>query len=274
MAAAEVIDEILRRHGIEAPASLVEKQGIGAFAWQAGDVIVKIAREGCAEELRREALAGPWARAAGVRTPELIADGKGVYNIWRRVDGEPLGKSNDRAMWRDVGRQLATLHTIDGDGDAAARQRGRAQLVTRNKRDARPHLHALPPARAAFYARWLDRLERVPAAAPRLVHYDVHGGNVLCAADGATMIDWGDAAWADPASELGSVPMPFVDDVLAGYEERASLGPDAEARILRAVIGHAVRKLAERGRTRPLADLEAFTAGDVPARWREYLLYE
>jgi len=263
-----MIDEILRRHGIAGPAVLVARQGVGAFTWEAGAFIVKIAREGCADELRREAIAGPAARAVGVRTPALVADGNGVYNVWQRVDGAPLGRDNELAQWRDVGRELARLHTIDRWDDP------RAVLLTHNKRDARPHLHALPPERAAFFARWLDRLERVPAAAARLVHYDVHGLNVLCAAEGATLIDWGDAAWADPASELGSVPMPYLPEVLAGYEEIASLGTDAEARILRAVIGHGVRKLAERGRPKPLADLMAFVAGDVPERWRPYLLSE
>ena len=265
MAEAALIDEILARHGIDASPALVPRQGLGAITWRAGDFVVKIAREGCEDELRREAIAGPAARAAGVRTPSLVADGEGVYNVWQRVDGEPLGANNQLAQWREVGRQLARLHAIDRCDD------GRAVLLRRNKRDARPHLPALPAERAAFFARWLDRLERVPAGEARLVHYDVHGLNELCAVEGATLIDWGDAAWADPASELGSVPMPYMTDVLAGYEEIASLGQEAEARILRAVIGHGVRKLAERGRERPLLDLMAFVGGDVPARWRAWL---
>lgn len=265
MAEAALIDEILARHGIGASATLVPRQGLGAFTWQAGDFVVKIAREGCGDELRREAIAGPAARAAGVRTPKLVADGGGAYNVWQRVDGEPLGKTNELAQWREVGRQLARLHAIERCDDIDG------LLLKRNKRDARPHLHALPPERAAFFARWLDRLELVPAGPGRLVHYDVHGLNVLCASDGATLIDWGDAGWADPASELGSVPMPYMTDVLAGYEEIASFGQEAEPRILRAVIGHGVRKLAERGRERPLLDLMAFVGADPPERWRAWL---
>jgi Ser/Thr protein kinase RdoA (MazF antagonist) len=265
MAETTLIHEILARHGIAASPALMARQGLGAFTWQAGDFVVKIARDGCGDELRREAIVGPAARAAGVRTPCLVANGDGAYNVWQRVDGEPLGKTNDASQWREVGRQLARLHAIDHCEDA------RALLLRRNKRDARPHLHALAADRAAFFARWLDRLEDVPAADARLVHHDVHGLNVLCAADGATLIDWGDAGWADPASELGSVPMPYMTNLLAGYEEIASLGQEAEARILRAVIGHAVRKLAERGRERPLLDLMAFVTGDVSPRWRRWL---
>ncbi|MGZ3429447.1 MAG: phosphotransferase family protein, partial [Polyangia bacterium] len=168
--------------------------------------------------------------------------------------------------WREVGGQLAALHTVARCDDPLG------VLHTRNKRDARPYLHALAPALAQRFARWLDRLESVPAAAPRLLHYDVHGLNVLCAPAGVTLIDWGDAGWGDPASELGSVPMRYVPEVLAGYEERASLGPAAEARILRAVLGHAVRKLAERGRTHPLDQLLAFVERGAPERWREWIV--
>ncbi|HEX6838988.1 MAG TPA: hypothetical protein VF334_20560, partial [Polyangia bacterium] len=67
------------------------------------------------------------------------------------------------------------------------------------------------------------------------------------------------------------IPMHHVPEVLHGYEEVASLGQEVEARILRAVIGHAVRKFAERGRARPLHDLSAFLGGDVAERWRRWL---
>jgi aminoglycoside phosphotransferase (APT) family kinase protein len=263
--ATEVIDEILRRHQIVGPAVLVPRQGSGSFTWAAGAFIIKIAREGCADEMRREAIAAPAARAAGVRTPALVADGDGVYNVWERVDGAPIAASGDAATWRELGRQMALLHAIDRCEDL------RGVLRRDNKRDARPYLHALPPERAALLSRWIDRLERVPAALPRLLHYDVHDHNVLCARDGATLIDWGDAAWGDPASDFGSIPMNAVPDALAGYEESGSLGDRAEARILRAVLGQTVRMFAQKRWAEPLDAVIAFVADDVPARWRSWL---
>ena len=264
----DVIEEILRRHGIDGPATLVARQGIGAFTWAAGAFIVKIARAGCGDELRREAIAAPAARAVGVRAPALVADGAGAYNVWERIDGALLDDRRDAGAWRDVGRQLAKLHTIDRCDDP------RGVLRRDDKRDARPHLHALSPERAAFVARWLDRLERVPAAPLRLLHYDVHERNVLATRDGATLIDWGDAAWGDPASDFGSISIGDVPDVLAGYEEQASLGEGAEARVLRAVLGQTVRMAAKKSWHEPLDELLAFTRGDVAERWRPWLLYE
>jgi Ser/Thr protein kinase RdoA (MazF antagonist) len=265
MAATEVIDEILQRHGLAGTAALVPHQGVGAFTWQAGAYIVKIAREGCADELRREAIAAPAAIAVGVRAPALVADGDGVYNVWQRVDGEMIEDRPAAATWRDVGRQMALLHTIDRCDDP------RGVLRTDNKRDARPYLPALPAERAAVIARWLDRLERVPAGPRRLLHYDVHENNVLITPEGAAIIDWGDAAWGDPASDFGSIPMDAFLDVIAGYEERGPLGDGAEARILRTMLGQKVRMFAQKKWEQPLDALMAFIAGDVPERWRAWM---
>lgn len=51
--------------------------------------------------MRREAIAAPAARAAGVRTPALVVDGNGVYDVWERVDGPPIAASGDGATWRE-----------------------------------------------------------------------------------------------------------------------------------------------------------------------------
>lgn len=108
--------------------------------------------------------------------------------------------------------------------------------------------------------------------APRLAHYDVHGGNVF-RDDRArvTLIDWGDAAWADPAADFGSMLMTDVPHALAGYEEVASLGLGAEGRILRAVIGQAVRKLVTSAWREPLDALLAWARNDPAPRFRAWL---
>ena len=264
----EPVDEILRRHGMAGPARLLPLQGKATTAWATGDCVIKIARPECRDQVATEVLVAPLARAAGVRTPALVAwarEPERAYSVWERVAAEPIGDANDAASWRQVGRELARLHRIDRCDDPLG------VLRKRDKRNARPHLHALRPERAAFFAAWLDRCERAPAASPRLLHYDVHGGNVLRAREGATLIDWADAAWGDPAAELGSLPMCHLTAVLNGYEELGSLGRGAEGRILGAIIGQSVRMIAERGWDEPLQELLAFVSDDPPARFAPWL---
>jgi hypothetical protein len=90
--------------------------------------------------------------------------------------------------------------------------------------------------------------------------------------DGAPwLIDWADSAWADPAADFGSIPMHHVPDVLDGYEELASLGERAEGRILRAVIGQAVRKVATSDWSEPLEQLLAWLEAGPSRRFNDWL---
>lgn len=70
---------------------------------------------------------------------------------------------------------------------------------------------------------------------------------------------------------VGSIFMRDTPEVLAGYEETASLGPDAEGRILRAVIGQAVRKLVTSDWSEPLDHLLAWARGNPAPRFRQWL---
>jgi len=87
----------------------------------------------------------------------------------------------------------------------------------------------------------------------------------------ATLIDWADAAWADPAADFGSIPARDVPHVLEGYEDVASLGPGAEGRILRALIGQSVRKLVTSAWGKPLEELVAWASEELPARFRDWV---
>ncbi len=204
-----------------------------------------------------------------MRTPALVAWARRpdvAYSIWERVDGEPLDDRRDAAVWRAVGRELSRLHTIERVDDP------RGVLRKPDKRDARPYLHALPATRADFFARWLSRCERARPGAPCVTHYDVHGLNIICGSDDTpSLIDWADAAWADPAADFGSIPMHHVPDALDGYEELASLGEGAAGRILRAVIGQAVRKIATSDWGEPLEQLLAWLEAGPSRRFGDWL---
>jgi aminoglycoside phosphotransferase (APT) family kinase protein len=265
----ELVDDILRRHGLDdSPSAPLAEQGQDFATYATRGYVVKVAHAERRDQVYTEALVAPAARAAGVRTPRLLAwarESDLAYSVWERAAGDLLGERRDPASWRSVGRDLARLHAMGPVADA------RGVLHKPDKRDARPHLYALPSPRRAFFAAWLDRLDRAPRAPPVVLHYDVHGGNVLIDAAGATtLIDWADAAWGDPAADFGSIPMPDIPHALDGYEEIASLGEGAEARLLRAAIGQSVRKLAY-GWGEPLDWLMAWAQGDPEPRFRDHL---
>ena len=265
----KLVDDLLTHHGLDGPAELLPLQGRDTTAYATRRHVIKIAHEARRDQVYTEALVAPLARAAGVRTPALVAWARRpdvAYSIWERVEGEPLGDRRDAAVWRAVGRELSRLHTIDRVVDP------RGVLHKPEKRDARPYLHALPAARADFIARCLSRCERARPSAPRVTHYDVHGLNIICGGDGTpSLIDWADAAWADPAADFGSIPAHHVPDALDGYEELASLGEGAEGRILRAVIGQAVRRAATSDWSEPLEQLLAWLEAGPSRRFSDWL---
>jgi len=76
---------------------------------------------GAIGDARTESVAAPAARAAGVRTPRLLAfdDTRALvdrpWSVWERVPGMPLRARIPRAAdaaaaWREVGAELALLH--------------------------------------------------------------------------------------------------------------------------------------------------------------------
>src|SRR5262249_31145996 len=80
---------------------------------------------------RKESVASPAARAVGVRTPALIAFDDTLnllpvpYTIYERVHGATLGlldhePTDTPDMWREIGRDLARLHTCVADTGAVA----------------------------------------------------------------------------------------------------------------------------------------------------------
>ena len=193
----------------------------------------------------------PAARAAGVRTPALVAFDASCellpvpYAVYERVQGEPLDRLGLPRMatpgvWRALGHDLALLHTgVTPDGPAgtiphnAGGSDGHAWLGEVSAAGL------LPPADAAWLHGWLDRLEpwaRTPVT-PRLVHGDVNAGNVMV--DPAThefraLIDWGGTYWGDPIWDFVPVSLDAVPQLLEGYRAVTPLDDDvtAEGRVL------------------------------------------
>ncbi len=200
-----------------------------------------------------EATVVPIVRAAGVRAPALVAFDAACdllpvpYTIYERVPGTPLHDLGDREpetiphVWRELGRDLAMMHTRITPAAVPGRFWPLAPPYTP---DPRPWADELArsgffiPAEARWLLAWLDRL--TPAAllpAPlRFVHGDVQTMNIMVAGDPPTyqaLLDWAGAGWGRPAQDFWAVPLRAVHLMLEGYDAIAPRADDslAEERI-------------------------------------------
>jgi aminoglycoside phosphotransferase (APT) family kinase protein len=251
----ETVRAIVARHGLPAAgfAPLGQVGMINAIYLLGDDLVLRVPRDhpAFAAQARVEAIAAPAARAAGGRTPRIVAfDDSGEilpvpYLIVERVRGETLGllarePGDTPEVWRELGHDLALLHTGVGADDPAAALRtepaGRDPRELAEERAADGWFTALE---TRWLTAWLDRL--APAArapvAPRCLHLDVQATNIMVrrgGADYAALLDWGCAAWGDPAWDFFGMPLRAVPHILEGHRAVAPLDGDdgAEARIL------------------------------------------
>jgi aminoglycoside phosphotransferase (APT) family kinase protein len=211
--------------------------GIANFAWALGDqLILRVPRSPeFAADLAKEAVVIPVARAAGVLTSSIV-EYFGSHIIMTRVPGVDLASLDSAAegFYSSVGKQLAALHsvtTVDGltppspPGDPVA-------LV-----DRLAGAGWLDPAAAHWLTGWFGRLaaRRSESGPAVLIHGDIAAQNLMAdPVSGALtgLIDWGDAALDDPATDFAKLPLPAVLPLLSGY---LPAGADVEpwaARIL------------------------------------------
>lgn len=203
----------------------------------------------------------PLAREAGVRTPALLARGfveaapPIPYMLLERTPGDNLGplgfapKATAMA-YRELGRDLGFWHGREvPDVDPLQ------DLERDDHPDPRPalaHLVAsghLPEEAAEWVHGRLDQLAAF-ALTPRtwrVVHGDARPTNIMIdeRLTYRALLDWGDAQWADPASEFALMPLRAVPYALEGYREvRGSVdGEVSEARVLWYQLAWAVLSL-------------------------------
>lgn len=270
--------------------------GMANDIWALGDdLVMRVGRrwEEAWTDARTESVAVPVACAIGIRTPALVLHDfsqailDAPVTVYERVHGDTLGLVIDaRADWtsamRSLGRELAKLHlevahVDDPNGwlDDPGHEDPRAWLA-----ECCAHGH-LDADEGALVERWLDRLEPALASAvtPRFLHDDVHANNVMVDAAGEylALLDWGDAGWGDPAIELATFVIDWVEPMLAGYSEAGpELVDDAfAARVLWNQLGHSLRKIVLPRRTPAigLARLRRLLAlaRREPTFWRPWL---
>jgi aminoglycoside phosphotransferase (APT) family kinase protein len=276
------VSAVFAHHGVPGPWLPLDEAGIATRIYATAAVVLRIATEGAeaVTDARAESVAAPVARAAGVRTPALLAfdDSRALvdrpYSLWERVHGVTVGAGfKDPGavpdLWRAVGRELARLH-----------------LGVRAVNDPHGWLHASAPAEprsllpglvangridrqlADRLDAWLGHLEPALAEAspPRFLHDDLHDKNLMATPDGAllALIDWGNAGWGDPARDFASLPLAAAPLALEAYEQIAPglLGDGFEARVLWARADGALGRLArDPRRTGKLRELLPLVSG-------------
>ena len=296
---AEVLHAIAERHGlgIGTIEQLPEVGIFNAIYALGADFILRVPRchSAFTNAARKEAIVAPAARAAGVRTPLLIAFDSALdllpvpYTIYERIHGETLGlldrePGDTPDVWRDLGHDLALLHTNIADEGPLA------EVVGQPMPDPRPWLEEIAEEgyftamEARWLMAWLDRL--APAALTalprRFLHGDLQTTNIMVRAGSLeylALIDWGSAGWGDPAWDFAGVPLRAAPWLLAGYRDVAQLEGDetAEARILWRHLQLALFLLRREplpGRSwaeRPLAmllEIMRFLIDSPPPPWR------
>jgi len=251
--------------------------GVANQAYLLGaDLVLRVPRsEAFAADLRKEAAVLPIVRAAGVRTADLVeyAEQPAPYLMTTRLPGaEDTGSPT---VARQVGAELAKLHRV-------------TQAPPEVPQDDPADPHALlddlasagwiGAADAMWLGEWFTRLEAdiAPASRRALIHGDVAPQNLLSTPDGhlSGLIDWGDAALADPAVDFAKLPFALVPAALQGYREADGWEP----RILWHRLCWALGRLkdpeprtAARHWSAPpasrLLDLLHFFATDPPPPW-------
>lgn len=252
------IIQAIQRWGIPPETVVAPVQGEANHTVLLGDrLVLRIPCDGgtLSDDLRKEAEVIPVMIAEGVRTPPVIRfEAAGVG------DGRPL-----MVMERAPGRPWAPEtpisrpdHDISGHLGVIVRRLHNAALVddrrlpsvpidrdTFDPRGLLPGLTrtgVLEPSVADGLRIWLDGLARFRPERPPLVliHGDLASRNILVTSDGAartTLIDWGDAAFADPAMDFAKLPLATLPDVVDGYLAAPGVG-DLTAWLARALWYH------------------------------------
>ena len=292
----EQLDAIVDRHRLsfDGPIVPMATNGVVHALWALGNrYVLRVPKRESMSlgDLRAEVVAIPIARAAGVRTPALVAfdDACDIvdvpYAIVDRVHGvdlTALALDDPRSadLYQQLGHQLAALHLspLPNTHPWLRTPQAWASVATIDETVA---AGMLDQASARWFHAILLELESAPGAV-RFLHNDVKPDNLMVDVQGQlVLIDWGDAGVGDPAFDFATLPAAAIAETLVGYRSiiGQSAEPHLEQRIIHGAISRAVSGLRRSPLTGPswyrpvaagLADLLTF-ATDHPDTWHHWI---
>lgn len=297
----EQLQPILDKHGLSGE---VHYLGSGYINWVyavGDDTIVRATKQGMdPEDSYTEAVAVPAARAAGVRTPELLVfdDDRDaidtVVTVYERAEGVPLGslrvdQSELPSLYREFGREVGRLHTGAKEvDDPKGWLDEQYDYKLQEEIDKAFEMNRLETVSYDWLCRWAQKLE--PAVQSefdkRFIHNDMHAANTMVLTDPlrlSAIIDWGDACWGDPAQDIVKTPVWAAPWSIEGYREEGGVVDELfVGRVIVQNIGIAMDSLTggwdEIGNTpwEPMSscffiNLVRLMAMDLPDEWKPWL---
>lgn len=232
----EIIHRIQAQHGIGEHFIDRETSGLANYLYMSEHYVLRIPtdHEEAQNDAYTEAVAAPRAYEQGIATPYLVVfnDERNIlpksYSIWERIDGVSLDNysgSSSVNCWISVGKELAAVHSrITTCEDPQERLDTPDRDYT--KEGLEKALKALPRP-----SKLLERIVETHYTTDtftyekRFVHGDIHEGNILIREPDTflSLIDWGDAGWADPAIDFYLISPHWITYALWGYSQVVSL---------------------------------------------------
>jgi hypothetical protein len=229
------VQEILAKHGLPCD-GLVERclqEGVVNHVRFVGDLCLRTLKEpNYASDVWTETVAVPAVVQAGAMVPALLAFDCSqsivptLVTIYRRVPGEPLGAlvslADPASIYRQLGEQIGTWHrnvrTVpDPHGHLDRPEFPNPRQVVAQNEDRL----------SVGELRWVDalltRLGEAQSTERGFVHWDLHVLNVLVHEGRlSSVLDWGDAGWADAAINFHCLPAEYLPEALDGFGSQDS----------------------------------------------------
>jgi aminoglycoside phosphotransferase (APT) family kinase protein len=233
----ETILRIAAHHGIRGPVSLMPASGMVNEAWMLDERFVLRINivDDADDEPPREGWVVPLVREHGIRSPELVAVDLSrelidrLYTIYAKAEGELLGHierepSDFGPSFRELGREIAALNKIHIPAEKVTQLREGSTFDAEEQLEKSASAGKLTQADVREIEAMIRLLEpyRAEDVEKKFLHQDIHPWNMFVDRDSrelTAIIDWGDAAWGDPAAEFASMPLAALQEMFSGYEE-------------------------------------------------------